>query len=341
MTAEHIVVFLLMLSILVVLHEYGHFLVARRCGVRVTDFAVGLGPTLLKWTSPRSGTNYRLNLLPIGGYCADEGRGRQVDRGRAAARVPDRRRLRARQLPGQDAAGSGWRSSWPGRWRTSSSRLVLLVGSALAFGIPGDRAADHHDDLSALAGLSGRASAGMHPATGSSRSTAGDAGRQRQLVDTITAIARQAAAVVYQREGRDYRVTRRRSSDTPDGKQVGHLGFQPLPAMQRVGIAEAWQYSWAQFTNVIGRTLGVLGSLVTPLAAMISISLGIFNLLPIPALDGGRGVFILVEMLRGRPVDPEKEALVHVGGFAVLIVADAGRLVSRRRGGDRGPVPRF
>jgi regulator of sigma E protease len=53
--------------------------------------------------------------------------------------------------------------------------------------------------------------------------------------------------------------------------------------------------------------------------ALISMALGIFNLLPIPALDGGRGVFILVELLRGRPVDPEKEALVHVGGFAVLI----------------------
>ena len=59
----------------------------------------------------------------------------------------------------------------------------------------------------------------------------------------------------------------------------------------------------------------------TPLGLWFgSISLGIFNLLPIPALDGGRAVFILVEMLRGRPVDPEKEALVHIGGFAVLIV---------------------
>jgi regulator of sigma E protease len=56
-----------------------------------------------------------------------------------------------------------------------------------------------------------------------------------------------------------------------------------------------------------------------PFAATISISLGIFNLLPVPALDGGRGVFILVEMLRGKPVDPEKEALVHFGGFAVLM----------------------
>src|SRR5215469_1820279 len=68
-----IVVFLVMLSILIVLHEYGHFLLARRNGVRVNDFAVGFGPTLLKWTSPRSGTNYRINLLPLGGYCAMKG----------------------------------------------------------------------------------------------------------------------------------------------------------------------------------------------------------------------------------------------------------------------------
>ena len=55
-------------------------------------------------------------------------------------------------------------------------------------------------------------------------------------------------------------------------------------------------------------------------AAAISIALGIFNLLPIPALDGGRAIFIVAEMLRGRPVDREKEALVHVTGMAVLMV---------------------
>src|ERR1700736_5863746 len=73
MTAAQIVVFLVMLSVLVVLHEYGHFLVARRAGVRVTDFALGFGPTILKWTSPRSGTVYRWNVFPIGGYCQMKG----------------------------------------------------------------------------------------------------------------------------------------------------------------------------------------------------------------------------------------------------------------------------
>src|SRR5579872_6545171 len=73
MSPEKILVFLLMLSVLVVLHEYGHFLIARLCRVRVNDFALGMGPTLLKWTSPRSGTNYRINLFPVGGYCAMQG----------------------------------------------------------------------------------------------------------------------------------------------------------------------------------------------------------------------------------------------------------------------------
>ncbi|MBV9438627.1 MAG: site-2 protease family protein, partial [Candidatus Eremiobacteraeota bacterium] len=73
MTPEKLLVFLITLSVLVVLHEFGHFLMARRTGVRVTDFAMGMGPTLLKWTSRRSGTNYRLNLFPIGGYCQMKG----------------------------------------------------------------------------------------------------------------------------------------------------------------------------------------------------------------------------------------------------------------------------
>ena len=56
------------------------------------------------------------------------------------------------------------------------------------------------------------------------------------------------------------------------------------------------------------------------LTALISISLGLVNLLPIPALDGGRLLFILIEALRGRPIDPEKEGMVHFIGFALLLL---------------------
>ncbi|MBQ1411923.1 MAG: site-2 protease family protein, partial [Clostridia bacterium] len=54
--------------------------------------------------------------------------------------------------------------------------------------------------------------------------------------------------------------------------------------------------------------------------ALITVNLGIFNLLPLPALDGGRLLFVLIEAIRGKPIDPEKEGIVHLIGFALLIL---------------------
>ena len=71
--AEKVATFVVMLSVLIVLHELGHFVLARRNGVRVNEFAVGFGPRLASWTSPRSGTQYSLRAFPIGGFCAMEG----------------------------------------------------------------------------------------------------------------------------------------------------------------------------------------------------------------------------------------------------------------------------
>jgi regulator of sigma E protease len=348
MSAQQIIVFLLMLSVLVVLHEYGHFIVARLNGVRVTDFAMGMGPTLLKWTSPRSGTHYRLNLLPIGGYCqmkGEDGQSSQAEQQRAFRRTAS------------DYEADNFQAKTPlqrlaivlaGPVANFIVALVLLFGGALAFGVPTGASTPTIYQL--VAGMPAE-KAGLR-AGDTIVSINGQAVRDGDtLVKTIHRSTGKLLHIGYQRNGQTAFVDVTPVPDKlPDGTPVGRLGFAPLPVSQRVGIGAAWRGTWAQFTGVIGSTAGVLGALVThpstvagqvqgpiamarasaqaeqfgpfiflTLAAMISISLGIFNLLPIPALDGGRGVFILVEMLRGRPVDPEKEALVHVGGFAVLI----------------------
>jgi regulator of sigma E protease len=173
-----------------------------------------------------------------------------------------------------------------------------------------------------------------------------------QLVRTIYAAPGKTLQVTYVRDGRPATVAiATRTVRDSRGKPQGRLGFSPMPAMRPAGLIESAQAAWGQFSAVFVGTLNVLGQLITnfagtagqlqgpigiaqvsaqvadfgwgaylSLAATLSISLGIFNLLPIPALDGGRGLFIVIEMLRGKPVDPEKEALVHVGGFAALIV---------------------
>ena len=350
MSAQSIVVFLLMLSVLVVLHEYGHFIVARLNGVRVTDFAMGMGPTLLKWTSPRSGTHYRLNLLPIGGYCQMKGEDGQSTE---AEQQREFRKTAADYEPDNFQAKTPLRRLGivlAGPVANFIVALVLLFGGALAFGIPGPNVDDHH--LSARAGHARRQgghAVGRHDRV--DRRAPGD--RRQDARGHDPRIDRQAPPprLHARRTGGEFgRRHAGRVQGARGGKMEGRLGFMPLPTSQRVGVATAWQATWSQFTGVIEATAGALGALVThpstvagqvqgpigmarvsaqaqqfgpfmvfSLAAMISISLGIFNLLPIPALDGGRAVFILVEMLRGRPVDPEKEALVHVGGFAVLI----------------------
>jgi regulator of sigma E protease len=173
------------------------------------------------------------------------------------------------------------------------------------------------------------------------------------LVNKIHSSAGKTLVLTYTRGGVAHTVSvvpEKKSDPTNASKQIGLIGFMPQSEYKRVGVVEAATNAVQEFDALFTQTLTGLGSLVTQpstalgkvsgpigmarasgevqdmgaapyltLAAMLSIALGIFNLLPIPALDGGRAIFILFEMVRGKPVDPEKEALVHVGGFALII----------------------
>ncbi len=345
--ASRIAVFLLMLSILVVLHEFGHFIVARLNGVRVNDFAVGFGPTLLKWTSPRSGTNYRLNIFPLGGYCAMQG-----EDGRSSEAEQRRQYLERRATDSEDFQSKApWRRLAivaAGPVANFLVALVVLIFGAVAFGVASDR-------ISTSIGPLLPDSPGVHAGLQiGDRITAinGIAVRDgKDMVDRIHASPGKPVRLDYVRHGAAHEVTVTPMRRVVDGKPVGIIGFQTQLEYQHVGVVPSIAYGSAFFADSVIRNLAGFGNLIVhphsalaqvsgpigmahissevqdlgwgpylQLAAMISIALGIFNFLPIPALDGGRGIFIIAEMLRGRPVDPEKEALVHVTGFALLMV---------------------
>jgi len=173
----------------------------------------------------------------------------------------------------------------------------------------------------------------------------------KMLVDTIHRALGKKLDIVYERNGvRTEIYVTPKPCPAQVGKRLGCIGFQPVPAYERVPVGTALRQSAGEFGAIANQTIGGLVLLVTQfakyapqiagpigigevaatvqdwgwgpyfsLAATISFALGLFNLLPIPALDGGRAAFIIAELLRGRPVDPEKEAMVHIAGFAALM----------------------
>ena len=345
---EKVATFLVMLSVLIVLHECGHFVLARRNGVRVNEFSVGFGPKLLVWTSRRTGTQYSLRALPIGGFCAMEGEDSRV----SEAEQQREFRTRPETSEGNFQAKSAWRRLAiiiAGPFANFLLCYCILLTGALAFGIASDRA--NQPVVGEVVSGSPAALAGIRPGDRIIAIDGVPVTSGKRLVDTIHSALGKRLELVYERNGVLIKqgVTPGRCP-APVGKNLGCIGFSPVPAYVRVGVGRALRESGEEFVSIASQTLGGVVLLVTQfakyapqiagpigmgqvaatvqdwgwgpyfsLAATISFALGLFNLLPIPALDGGRAAFIVAELIRGRPVDPDKEAMVHIAGFAALM----------------------
>jgi regulator of sigma E protease len=347
---DKIVTFLVMLSVLIVLHELGHYIVARRNGVHVMEFAVGFGPKLAGWVSPRTGTLYSLRLLPLGGYCAMEGEDNKT------SEAEQQREFRA--APSDAAQNFQGKSPWrrlviilAGPVANFVLAYIILLLGALAFGIPSDKI--ERAVVTVVLQGSPADKHGLKPgdhivsvsAQGKKVTDAND------LINTIHASLGKSIDLTYERDGVNRLIEITPAPCPPPlSPKMGCIGFSPEPAFVRVPLLQALRYSALEYGGVADQTFASLGLLVThftkyagqvsgvvgmgqvagivqdfgwgpylTLAATLSFALGVFNLLPIPALDGGRAAFIIAELLRGKPVDPDKEALVHLAGFAALM----------------------
>ncbi|MCM1415586.1 MAG: RIP metalloprotease RseP [bacterium] len=346
-----IVLFVIIFGLVVISHEFGHFLIGRRNGIRVVEFAVGLGPTLFSFT--KGGTKYSLKLLPFGGACMFEGEdGLEQGQGGGSASLPD--------LPdvGQDGP-SGMPFPEAGVWaRIATVFAGPFFNFILAFVVA--------VILTAFSGVN-------LPVVDSVEegSAAAEAGLQKG--DVIVKIDREpihfyqeirlalemnhgeTVEVVYEREGQRTSTALSPHYSEEDGRyymgitggeylkcnplQVFRYGFYEVEYWVRVtyksllmlvrgqvtkddvagpvGIAQLVGTSYTQAEENYGTSYAILTML--EIVVLLSVNLGIMNLLPLPALDGGRLAFMLVEVVRGKPVPPEKEGMVHFAGLLVLM----------------------
>lgn len=347
-----ILIFLLVLSFLVLIHEAGHFFLARKNGVRVEEFGIGYPPRAAKLYTDRHGTEYTLNWLPVGGFVRLYGEDQDVE---------------------GDGVGQAFYRKKP--W----VRLAVIVAGAVVnflfgvvvfgaiytkTGIPTPLGYARIDEV-----VSG-SPADVSGVQAGDRVIGAGVGEEQAVIGTSDAfigfLAKHVGetielTVMRGEENSPQRmyVYIRRADEVPQGQGavgvvVSDLEFKRYAAWQMpfrgmwVGLKAAVAFGGAilvAFSEMIGRliTAGVVPSEVSgPVGivytaqkeglltsgflatfhfmAILSINLAIINLLPFPALDGGRAALILVEMLFGARVKPSIERWLNAFGMATLLL---------------------
>jgi regulator of sigma E protease len=343
---NYVVVFLVVLTVLVFVHEWGHYWVARRAGVRVEVFSIGFGPEIFGWTDKHD-TRWKISAIPLGGYVKMFG---EADLGWEEEEE-------AEPLPPEEKAVSfHHKKLWQRSAIVAAGPFANFIFAALLVAL--------------LAGIVGTA----RPLAAVGEVQPGSAAEAAQLQpgDRITAIDGQPIKwfedlrqTVSANPGVALRMDVLRGAETlalnvtpavheAEGAAapIGLLGVRFDPEAveyERQGPVEAVSTGVGYTVNMVTRIFGVLGEMVTghrsaeelggPLRiaqlsgdiaqlgfkelmmfmAALSVNLGLINLFPIPVLDGGRLVFYAAEGVRGRPVAPKVEEYGMRFGLALVL----------------------
>ncbi|MDO5435142.1 MAG: RIP metalloprotease RseP [Clostridia bacterium] len=342
MTVFYVLLAILMLAILIVVHELGHYTAARLMKIEVREFAVGFGPKILGWKSKKYETDFSLRAIPLGGFCAfygeDDPTGESKDDPRAFSKQ------------------NVWKRMFTILMGPVMNFVLAFVVAACFYLIGGVQTVTGVDPYIVSVTASGPAhDAGMKDGDIITRVNGTDVldGTTDTLIGMIDSW----------REGDDpLDITVLRGDETlqmeltpyfdeeENKMRIGVIiGGRYRTETVRVGPLEAIAGSWQYCVYAGGTIFEALGNLVTKgegldqtsgpvgvislvteqvqeygfemyiqLLVVISINLGIMNLLPIPGLDGSRLIFGIIEVIRGKPVPPEKEAIVHLCGMALL-----------------------
>lgn len=317
------------LGLLIVLHEGGHFLVARLCGMRVERFSIGFGPQLIgfKW----GGTQFQIAPVPLGGFVQITGLNPTEEFDRTDPYVyPNRPRwIRLLTILAGPAANY-------------LSAIVLMLGVLLAFGSPSKTqkvTEPRPGKPAAMAGIM----AGDVLVEANGHAVSYDA----PISDVIRAGQGAPVTIKVLRKGQPMTFVVTPEHVASGAYQVG-IEIGPVdertPVNIRTALHDAVVYPYYMSGFVLNNLYELarghvrLRDLSGPVGitkemakaakrggleflefvAMLSVYLGIFNLLPIPALDGARAVFLLIESVRRRTVNPRIEAAIHSVGFVLL-----------------------
>ena len=348
-----LVAFLFVLSVVVVVHELGHFLVARWCGVKVDAFAMGFGREIFGWNDSR-GTRWRVNWLPLGGYVKfmDDANGASMPSAEIIANMTPEERATSFH------AKALWQRAaviFAGPFANFLLAVVVLAGLFMFYGVRTFPARVEEVVVDSAA-----ARAGLLPGD---LIVDVDGVKIESFTDLLRIVSvnpGRELALTYNRAGipATIKITpeRKQESDGLGGKvQVGRLGIKSANTptsgtFKRYGPIEAIALGVKESGYIVTSSLSALGKMLSgredasqlggPLkiaavagkaantgfdsllnvAALVSLSVGLFNLFPIPPLDGGHLMFYAAEAIRGRPLSDSAKEVGFRMGFALILM---------------------
>ncbi|MBQ7124529.1 MAG: site-2 protease family protein [Oscillospiraceae bacterium] len=321
-----ILIALLLFGFMIFFHELGHFATAKWAGVRVNEFSIGMGPKIISKIFGE--TAYSLRLLPIGGFVAMEGEDEESE---------DERRFMAAPV-------------WKRIIITSAGAIMnLILGLAVIFVLTFGQSLLGTTTVASF--TEGSSSANYLEVNDKILAVNGE--RSGCDYDIVYSLIRDTDGVVSMdvlRNGEEIHF----DEVIFDMQDIGGTrsiildfsiyGEEPT-FFGRIGYSFRWTWSlvklvWHSLGDIISGEFGI-SQLSGPIGvtdtisdavastnykglllilAVVTVNLGVFNLLPLPALDGGRIFFMLIELLRGKPINQKVEGIIHAAGMALLFL---------------------
>ena len=386
MTIWYILLAILGLSVLVITHELGHYLMGKWLGFTITEFSVGLGPKIFGIKGKE--TEFTLRALPIGGSCRFYGEDGNDEKDKENPEAPEEEEEPKEEPKERDPRLFSSKPAWKrflvvlagplmniltcvllcfvmlmgsGVLKEQSDNELLIVDSVVENG-PAEKAgmqagdillsmdgialtdASKLDEALKNASMEGATVTVLRDATVETTETKDgqltvtaytfSGGTVKtltlgNLLDQTTGNKRLQITflhIPYEQLTEKYTVWKAAYMAFPETWEMGKLVYQSL------GMLITGQASCGDVTGIVGTVDYVSDAMAETQSAsdawdlfiwfmaLIAVNLGIINLLPLPALDGGRLVFIVIEMIRKKPVPPEKEGMVHLIGMIVLLL---------------------
>jgi regulator of sigma E protease len=327
-----LIIFLIILGLIVFIHELGHFIFAKKNGIYVYEFSLGFGPKLFSFKRKNDPTEYMIKLIPLGGYVAMAGE-EDIEEDN---KIPDDEKLCNKSL---------WARFWvmiAGAMNNFILGIVLLFIMGLIYGTA--TASTTLSDIpktGALYKAGGRNGEVITKIDGHKISNYDD-------VQTRLAIAGEGNAISITLKNKENEETT--YNVTPEKEEDGNYYYGiSVKVKTEKGFLNALKYAKDKFISIYKSMFVVIGSLFTGklgvdslsgpvgiysvvdtvkssfetllyLTAYLSINIGFMNLIPFPAFDGGRVLFLLIEKIKGSKINPKIENAINNVGFILLMI---------------------